>query len=276
MAINFDNFFNSQSKGSKMGDFQDLEHLDGISISTISAKLYNSSRDDIVMFYFRKGANYASVYTQSKIISENIKWNLQLNKKRISALIINARNANAFTGKKGFQGLKEIADQVSVELSEKQKLDEEIPAKIKPNEILFGCTGTIGEEYPTQKIKDSIPELIEKIKYTQNKYIWMKAALGIMTTDLTPKLAKEECRIGNTNVKIFGIAKGSGMIFPNMATTLGYVFTDANLTPSILQKLLKKNIETTFNAISCDVTLVQMIWFQYFLLERQKIQQLKT
>ena len=252
MAINFSNLFNSQSKKSKMGDFQDLEHLDGVSISTTSAKLYNSSRDDIVMFYFRKGANYASVYTQSKIISENIKWNLQLNKKRISALIINARNANAFTGKKGFQGLKEIADQVSVELSEKQKLDEEIPAKVKPNEILFGCTGTIGEEYPTQKIKDSIPELIEKIKYTQNKYIWMKAALGIMTTDLTPKLAKEECRIGNTNVKIFGIAKGSGMIFPNMATTLGYVFTDANLTPSILQKLLKKNIETTFNAISCD------------------------
>tara|TARA_B100001778_G_C18420420_1_gene553027 strand:- start:69 stop:854 length:786 start_codon:yes stop_codon:yes gene_type:complete len=80
----------------------------------------------------------------------------------------------------------------------------------------------------------------------------MKAALGIMTTDLTPKLAMEECRIGNTNIKIFGIAKGSGMIFPNMATTLGYVFTDANLTSSILQKLLKKNIETTFNAISCD------------------------
>tara|TARA_B100000579_G_scaffold129082_1_gene104100 strand:+ start:2949 stop:4250 length:1302 start_codon:yes stop_codon:yes gene_type:complete len=252
MAINLDNFFNSQSKKSKMGDFQDLEHLDGISISTISAKLYNTSRDDMVMFYFRKGANYASVYTQSKIISENIKWNLNLNKKRISALIVNTRNANAFTGKKGFQGLKEIADDLSAQLSEKQKLDEEKPIKIKPNEILFGCTGTIGEEYPTQKIKESIPELIEKIKYTQNKYIWMKAALGIMTTDLKPKLAMEECKIGNTNVKIFGIAKGSGMIFPNMATTLGYIFTDANLTPSILKKLLKKNIETTFNAITCD------------------------
>jgi len=252
MAINFDNFFNSQSKGSKMGDFQDLEHLDGISISTTSAKLYNSSRDDLVMFYFRKGANYASVYTQSKIISENIKWNLQLKRKRISALIVNTRNANAFTGKKGFQGLKEIADEVSAQLSEKQKLDEEKPTKIKSNEVLFGCTGTIGEEYPTQKIKECIPELIEKIKYTQNKYIWMKAALGIMTTDLKPKLAMEECKIGNTDIKIFGIAKGSGMIFPNMATTLGYVFTDANLTPNILQKLIKKNIETTFNAISCD------------------------
>ena len=80
----------------------------------------------------------------------------------------------------------------------------------------------------------------------------MKAALGIMTTDLVPKLAMEECKIGNVYVKIYGIAKGSGMVFPNMATTLGYIFTDANLSSSILQKLLKKNIETTFNAISCD------------------------
>ena len=83
MAINFDNFFNSQSKKSKMGDFQDLEHLDGISVSTTSAKLYNNSRDDVVMFYFRKGANHASVYTQSKIVSENIKWNLLLKKKEL-------------------------------------------------------------------------------------------------------------------------------------------------------------------------------------------------
>jgi len=73
-----------------------------------------------------------------------------------------------------------------------------------------------------------------------------------MTTDQNPKLAMEECKIGNTNVKIYGVAKGSGMIYPNMATTLGYIFTDANLSSSILQKLLKKNIETTFNAISCD------------------------
>jgi len=101
-------------------------------------------------------------------------------------------------------------------------------------------------------LRDFIPDLIEGIKYTQSKYIWMKAALGIMTTDLVPKLAMEECKIGNVDVRIYGIAKGSGMIFPNMATTLGYVFTDASLSSSILQKLLRKNIETTFNAISCD------------------------
>ncbi len=247
-----DNFFKSKEKKSILGHFQDLDHIDGLSISTTSANLYNNSRDDLVLFYFRDGANFASVYTQSKIISENIKWNLNLKNKKISALLINARNANAFTGKKGYQGLKEISEELSLLLSSKQQKDENHPKIIKPNQIVFGCTGTIGEIFPTKKILSNIPELIEKIKYTQNKYIWMKAALGIMTTDLSPKLAMEECKIGNTKVKIYGIAKGSGMIFPNMATTLGYIFTDADLSPKILQKLLKKNIETTFNAISCD------------------------
>ena len=252
MGINLSNFFNSQNRKSKMGDFQDLEHVDGVSISTTSANLYNNSRDDLVMFYFREGANYASVYTQSKIISENIKWNLNLKNKKINALVINARNANAFTGKKGYQGLRELADELAIYLSAKQKDDEENPKKIKPNQILFGCTGTIGEDYPTEKIKKCIPDLIKKIKYTQNKYIWIKAALGIMTTDLVPKVAMQECKIGSVDIKIYGIAKGSGMIFPNMATTLGYIFTDANLSSGVLHKLLKKNIETTFNAISCD------------------------
>jgi len=235
-----------------MNDFQDLDHIDGVSVSTVCANLYKNERDDLVMFYFRDGANYASVYTQSKIISENIKWNLNIKSKQIKSLIINTRNANAFTGSVGYQGLKEIADEVSLKLSKKQIEDENRPKKILSNEILFGCTGTIGEKYPTEKIIKNIPNLINKIKYTQNKLIWIKAALGIMTTDLKPKLAMEECEIGNKKVKIYGIAKGSGMIFPNMATTLGYIFTDADLSNEVLNKLLKKNIETTFNAISCD------------------------
>jgi glutamate N-acetyltransferase / amino-acid N-acetyltransferase len=249
MAINF---LNLQGSKSKMNQFQDLDHIDGVSISTVSANLYNTSRDDLVMFYFRDGASHASVYTKSKITSENIKWNLSVKSKRIRSLIVNTRNANAFTGLKGYQALKEIADEVSLQLSRKQIEDEDNPKKISAKEILFGCTGTIGEKYPTEKIKKNIPNLINKIKYTQNKQIWMKAALGIMTTDLEPKLAMEECVIGNKKVKIYGIAKGSGMIFPNMATTLGYIFTDANLSNDVLNKLLKKNIETTFNAITCD------------------------
>ena len=252
MTINFKNFMNSYSLRSKLYDFQDLDHIDGLSISTVCANLYSKPRDDLVMFYFRDGANYASVYTQSKIVSENIKWNLNIKSKKIKSLIINTRNANAFTGPEGYKGLKEIAEEASLQLSNKQKEDEDSPKIVSSNEILFGCTGTIGEKYPTEKIKNSISFLIDKIKYTQNKLIWMKAALGIMTTDLTPKLAMEECSIGNKKIKIYGIAKGSGMIFPNMATTLGYVFTDANLSNDILKELLKKNIETTFNAITCD------------------------
>ena len=252
MIINVKNFEISLNFKSKMSDFQDLDHIDGISISSVCANLYNKPRDDLVMFYFRDGANHASVYTQSKIVSENIKWNLNTKSKKIKSLIVNTRNANAFTGSDGYEGLKEIAEETSIYLSKKQTEDEDHPKKILPNEIIFGCTGTIGEKYPTEKIKRNIPELIEKIKYTQNKLIWMKAAIGIMTTDLKPKLAMEECEIGNKKVKIYGIAKGSGMIFPNMATTLGYIFTDANLSNDILKKLLKKNIETTFNAITCD------------------------
>jgi glutamate N-acetyltransferase/amino-acid N-acetyltransferase len=252
MPINVKNFINSLNLKSKNSDFQDLEHLDGVSISTVCANLYSKPRDDLVMFYFRDGANYASVYTQSKIVSENIKWNLNIKSKKISALIINTRNANAFTGLDGYQGLKEIAEEAALQLTKKQTEDEDFPKKISSNQVLFGCTGTIGEKYPTEKIKKNIPELIKKIKYTQNKFTWMKAALGIMTTDLQPKISMEECKIGNKNVKIYGIAKGSGMIFPNMATTLGYVFTDADLSNDVLNKLLKKNINTTFNAISCD------------------------
>ena len=233
-------------------EFQDLDHIDGVSISTVSANLYNNSRDDLVMFYFREGANYASVYTQSKIISENIKWNLNQKVKKIFSLIVNTRNANCFTGKQGYKSLEKIAELTSQKLTEKQKEDEDLPKKIKPKEILFGCTGTIGEIFPEEKISNKLNELVDKIKYTQNKYIWVKAALGMMTTDTQPKMAMEECLIGNSEIKIFGVAKGSGMIQPNMATTLAYIFTNADIPNDILKKLLKKNISNTFNAISCD------------------------
>ena len=252
MGLNLANFLSSKSENRKTIEFQDLDHLDGISISTVSANLYNTNRDDLVMFYFREGANFASVYTQSKIISENIKWNLNQKSKKIFSLLVNTRNANSFTGDQGYQSMQSIAEAISHELNKKQKEDEDNPEKIKPKNIIFGCTGTIGEKFPIDKIKLKIPDLIKNIRYTQNKYIWIKAALGIITTDTQPKMAMEECEIGKTPIKIYGIAKGSGMIHPNMATTLGYIFTDADISNDILNKLLKKNVETTFNAISCD------------------------
>ena len=252
MVFNINNFFDDRNRKSKIADFQDLDHIDGVSVSTVSANLYDKKRDDLVLFYFRNGASYASVYTQSKIVSENIKWNKKIKSKKLSALLINTRNANALTGPDGLIAIKELAKELSNKLTEKQNLDEEDPKEINPSEILFACTGTIGEKFPLDKIKNSIPNLVQNIKYTQNKLIWMKAAMGIITTDTKPKLAMSECKIGSTNIKIYGIAKGSGMIYPNMATTLGFVFTDANLSSSVLQKILNESIKTTFNAISCD------------------------
>ena len=252
MAIKISNFFNYQNNNSKIGDFQDLEHIDGVSISATSANLYNIKRDDVVMFYFRKGASYASVYTQSKIVSENIKWNQKIKTKKIRGIIINARNANAFTGKLGYESLKKIADLTSKQLNKKQEEDETNPKNISSKNIIFGCTGTIGEPFPQKKIIDCIPSLLKNLKYTQNKYLWIKASMGILTTDTKPKMAMDECKIGNTVVKIYGIAKGSGMIYPNMATTLGFIFTDAKLSSAILKKILKKSIANSFNAISCD------------------------
>ena len=252
MGLNLPNFLLSKSKNKRMLEYQDLDHIDGVSISSVCADLYKDTRDDLVMFYFRDGVNYASVYTQSNIISENIKWNLNQKPKKIYSLLVNARNANCFTGRQGYKSLEKIADQISQELTAKQKEDDDNPKIIEPKEIIFGCTGTIGEIFPEDKIKKKIPVLVKNIRYTQNKYIWMKAALGIMTTDTQPKMSMENCKIAGSSVKIFGIAKGSGMIQPNMATTLAYIFTDADLSNEILKKLLKKNISTTFNAISCD------------------------
>ena len=171
-------------------------------------------------------------------------------KKIFSVLVFLTISQISFAGSLDYKGLEKIAELISQQLTKKQLEDEDQPKKIKPKEIIFGCTGTIGEIFPEEKIKDNIPELVNKIKYTQNKYIWIKAALGMMTTDTQPKMAMEKCFIGNTEIKIFGVAKGSGMIQPNMATTLAYIFTDADISNDILKKLLKKNISNTFNAIS--------------------------
>ena len=253
MAINIKNFLNVKNKLSKMRDFQDLGHLDGISISAITADLYGDGRDDITLFYFSEGAKYASVYTKSKIVSENIKFNLQLKNKLVKALFINTKNANTFTGKQGFESIKELSKYLSKELTLRaSRAEVGTNDVVKPNQILFASTGVIGETYPVEKIKNKIPDLVASLKTVQNKYVWVKAASAIKTTDTIPKLAFEECKIGEKNVKIYGIAKGSGMIAPNMATMLAFIFTDADLSANILKSLLKRNIDSTFNAITVD------------------------
>jgi len=253
MTLNLKNLLNPKVKMSKMGEFQELQPIEGLEISAVSADLYGDGRDDLALFYFREGANFASVYTTSKITSANINWNLKIKRHFVKALMVNTQNANTFTGVKGAQGLKEIAQALSKALTLKSSQSPKgVSEVVKITDLLFASTGVIGEDFPYLKIRNRVPELVKKLRVEQNKFVWFKAASAIMTTDTRPKLAYEECKIGNKLIKISGIAKGSGMIAPNMATMLGFIFTDANIPSVFLKAILKKVINTTFNAITVD------------------------
>jgi len=257
MTINLKNLLNPNIKISKMGDFQELKRIEGLSISSVSADLYGDGRDDLSLFYFKDGAKYAVLYTKSKIVSESIHWNLKVKNKFVKALLVNTKNANTFTGKQGFQGLKELSKSLSKHLTLKlAQAPEGVRDVINSNEIIFASTGVIGDAFPTETIKEQIPYLVQNLKDNQNKYVWFKAASSILTTDTRPKLAFEECEIGSKKIKISAIAKGSGMIAPNLngdhATMLAFIFTDANIPSAILKGLLSKNINTTFNSITVD------------------------
>ena len=255
MTINLKNFLNPKIKVSKMGEFQELQPIDGLEISSVSADLYGDGRDDLSLFYFREGANFAAVYTTSKVTSASINWNLHIKRHFIKALMVNTQNANVFTGTKGAQGLKEIAQTLSKALTLKSsQTPKGVSEVVKITDLLFASTGVIGEDFSkvASKIKNRIPELVKKLRIEQNKFVWFKAATAIQTTDTRPKVAYEECKIGNKLVKISGIAKGSGMIAPNMATMLSFIFTDANIPSVFLKSILKKVITTTFNSITVD------------------------
>ena len=253
MTLNLKNLLNPKTKISKMGEFQELQPIAGLEISAISADLYGDGRDDLTLFYFSEGANFAAVYTTSKVTSASINWNLRVKRHFVKALMVNTQNANVFTGTKGAQGLKEIAQTLSKSLTLKSSQSPKgVSEVVKITDLLFASTGVIGEEFPYLKIRNRIPELVKKLRTEQNKFVWFKAASAIMTTDTRPKVAYEECKIGNKLVKISGIAKGSGMIAPNMATMLSFIFTDANIPSVFLKAILKKVTATTFNSITVD------------------------
>ena len=253
MTLNIKNLLNPKVKMSKMGEFQELRPIEGLQISAVSADLYGDGRDDLTLFFFEEGANFGAVYTNSKVTSASINWNLKIKRHFVKALMINTKNANTFTGVKGAQGLKEIAYSLSKSLTLKSSQSPKgVKEVVKITDLLFASTGVIGEDFPYLKIKNRIPELVKKLRTEQNKFVWFKAASSIMTTDTRPKVAYEECKIGNKLVKISGIAKGSGMIAPNMATMLSFIFTDANIPSVFLKSILKKVTSTTFNSITVD------------------------
>ncbi len=253
MTLNLKNLLNPKVKMSKMGEFQELKPIEGLELSSVSADLYGDGRDDLTLFYFKEGANFAAVYTTSKVTSASINWNLKIKRHFVKALMINTKNANTFTGIKGAQGLKEIAQALSKALTLKSsQTPKGVSDVVKITDLLFASTGVIGEDFPYLKIKNRIPELVKKLKTDQNKFVWFKSASAIMTTDTRPKVAYEECKMGNKTIKLSAIAKGSGMIAPNMATMLAFIFTDANIPSVFLKAILKKVTLTTFNSITVD------------------------
>ena len=253
MTLNLKNFLNPKIKMSKMGEFQELQPIEGLQISAVSADLYGDGRDDLTLFFFNEGANFGAVYTNSKVTSASINWNVKIKRHFVKALMVNTKNANTFTGTKGAQGLKEIAQTLSKSLTLKASQSPKgVNEVVKITDLLFASTGVIGEDFPYLKIKNRISELVKKLRIEQSKYVWFKAASAIMTTDTRPKVAYEECKIGSKLIKISGIAKGSGMIAPNMATMLSFIFTDANIPSVFLKAILKKATATTFNSITVD------------------------
>jgi|TARA_B110001452_G_scaffold258245_1_gene253217 glutamate N-acetyltransferase / amino-acid N-acetyltransferase len=253
MTINIKNFLKDKTKLSKMGEFQSLKQIEGLEMASISADLYGDGRDDLALFYFSRGANYATLTTSNSITSEFIPWNNNSHKKIIKGLLVNTKNANTFTGKQGKESLdilaKNLARILTIKESKSQKGTSET---VKIKDLIFASTGVIGEEFPVEKIKERLPELVEKLRTEHNKMYWIKLASAIMTTDTKPKVAYEEIVIGDELVKISGVAKGSGMIAPNLATMLSFIFTNADINSNLLKTLLKRSVANSFNAITVD------------------------
>jgi glutamate N-acetyltransferase / amino-acid N-acetyltransferase len=253
MTINIKNFLKDKTKFSKMGEFQNLKQIEGLEMSSISADLYGDGRDDLALFYFSKGANYATLTTTNSITSEFIPWNNNSHKKTIKGLLVNTKNANTFTGKQGKESIDILAKNLSRILTIKEsKSDKGTSETVKIKDLIFASTGVIGEEFPVNKIRDRLSDLVDKLRTDQNKMYWLKIASSIMTTDTKPKVAYEEIIIGDELVKICGVAKGSGMIAPNLATMLSFIFTNADINSNLLKTLLKRSVANTFNAITVD------------------------
>ena len=222
-------------------------------MSSISADLYGDGRDDLALFYFSRGANYATLTTSNSITAEYIPWNNNSHKKIIKGLLVNTKNANTFTGKQGKDSIDILAKNLSRILTIKESKSKKGTSEtVKVKDLIFASTGVIGEEFPVDKIKDRLSDLVEKLRPEQNKVYWLKIASAIMTTDTKPKVAYEEIIVGDELIRICGIAKGSGMIAPNLATMLSFIFTNADINSNLLKTLLKRSAANSFNAITVD------------------------
>jgi len=218
-------------------NFPKLPPLAGVRLATVAAGVRYQQRTDVLLALLAPGTQVAGVFTTSKTASAPVLWcRDKLKGGEARVLVVNSGNANAFTGRAGQEGVQDIANEAA------------LVARCRPQEVFMASTGVIGEPLPSEKITKVLSRLVAEGAAGN----WRAAADAIMTTDTYPKAATATAMIDGVKVTINGIAKGSGMIAPDMATMLSFVFTDASLPASVLQECLSAGTGPSFNSITVD------------------------
>jgi glutamate N-acetyltransferase/amino-acid N-acetyltransferase len=215
----------------------DMPAIAGVRLATAEAGIRYAGRTDVLLALFDAGTTMAGVFTKSKCPSAPVEWcRARLKPGKARALVVNSGNANAFTGKSG-----RAATRLTAEIAAQA-------AGCKPAEIFLASTGVIGEPLDAAKFAPVMDGLATRARAGD----FLAAARAIMTTDTFPKVATARARVGQAAVTVNGIAKGAGMIAPNMATMLSFVFTDAAIAAPALQAMLRDGVTDTFNAVTID------------------------
>ncbi len=219
-------------------DFPEMTALDGFRVGVAATGVKYRGRNDVLVVTMDEGTTVAGVFTKSKCPSAPVDWcRKSLSNGEARALVVNASNANAFTGIKGEQTVEAVAKAAAAKLG------------AEPSMVYQASTGVIGEPLDPAPITATFESLMDDTKQDAS---WLDAAKTIMTTDTFPKVATASVDIDGVEVRIYGMAKGSGMIAPDMATMLSFVFTDAPIAADVLQKMLSQHVDTSFNAITVD------------------------
>jgi glutamate N-acetyltransferase/amino-acid N-acetyltransferase len=214
-----------------------LPAVAGVRFATAAAGIRYRDRTDVMLALFEEGTSVAGVFTRSKCPSAPVEWcRARVKGARARALVVNSGNANAFTGKNGRAACTLTAKLAAT------------AAGCKTTEVFLASTGVIGEPLPAE----AFDGVMENLVAAAAPDAYEEAARAIMTTDTFPKLATARARIAGTEVTINGFAKGAGMIAPDMATMLAFVFTDAPIAAPVLQTLLREGVVDTFNAVTID------------------------
>ncbi|OYX72563.1 MAG: bifunctional ornithine acetyltransferase/N-acetylglutamate synthase, partial [Brevundimonas sp. 32-68-21] len=212
--------------------FPTIPPIGGVEIATARAGFYKHERDDLVVFRFARGTSCAGVFTRHKIGSAPVDWCKKAlggadGGKDVRALVVNAGCANAFTGKAGADAARRTASEVAKRFGCRQR------------DVMLASTGVIGVVLDEKKIVSKLPDIESRLDADIHpSEQWARAGRGVMTTDTFPKGSYAEAEIEGYKVRIAGIAKGSGMIAPDMATMLAFIVTDADIHPNVLQALL--------------------------------------